>query len=785
MEGLTFDLQQDGRPTSIDAVEPPTKLFVPWVDGRLLHYFSPEEVLDIKAPNDPDRGPVVAGATVAFFSETTGDAVLSSQSGSVPDASNQSFRTLFSRDALGLARDPSSTLATWFDLLRTGGNLIIVLPANVCPEEEGVVHGPAASSLPQASAVIAPSSLGALRPAVHQASLLRVVEAALTPGTFRVILLDQSPARRSDVDGAALDLRLVLQKLPTAETALPDVSDTTVRADLQPNVADLSMPFTSIQPTPVKTPGMRYDNGLLVRDFATQQTKVARILVLKLDHHGDFVIGLPALTELRENYPGAYIRLVCGSWNVSSAAASGLFDDVRTFNYFPERAVEWIGVSASTGWSLFDKAAEGSFDLAIDLRVDDDTRSLLARVDARLRCGIGSIARFPLLDVALPDSAREPTQIALSAHGNFSLTPDGAQVLEPGDFLSCMDFKTAAYHESVFKSVTGPLLKSSTFFLPRGSYSVSFNLSAHSFVPGLRGTGVKIEVVADGERTVASKVFGRRSISRISSEGATLHFESSGRPSTYEFLVITEGRPLIGRLRFAGLRLRRHDANGARFSPSELHVGEKLSLLVNLIRQRTLSLYPQPANSSPATLEAGAESVFVISPFSNSTIRDWPTTSYAELIKLLLDRFACKVVIIGSPAQAAQAAGLMAQLDERDNGSNLVNKVGQTKWSDLQAILKSASLVICNNSGIAHQAAHLGVRTLAIYSASHQPSEWGPRGEHSRAVMVSVACSPCGYERIADCVNDHLCMRLITPEAIVGQVEAMLSVEAATSLAHL
>jgi ADP-heptose:LPS heptosyltransferase len=36
--------------------------------------------------------------------------------------------------------------------------------------------------------------------------------------------------------------------------------------------------------------------------------------------------------------------------------------------------------------------------------------------------------------------------------------------------------------------------------------------------------------------------------------------------------------------------------------------------------------------------------------------------------------------------------------------------------------------VISNNSGVAHLAAACGAPTLTIYSGSHQPQEWGPRG---------------------------------------------------------
>jgi ADP-heptose:LPS heptosyltransferase len=100
---------------------------------------------------------------------------------------------------------------------------------------------------------------------------------------------------------------------------------------------------------------------------------------------------------------------------------------------------------------------------------------------------------------------------------------------------------------------------------------------------------------------------------------------------------------------------------------------------------------------------------------------------------------------------------------------------GRTDWLETAEIVRAADLVICNNSGVAHLAAACGTPTLAIYSGSHQPQEWGPRGAHVRAVTAVVACSPCGYERLEDCVNDHLCMRLIRPEMVVEEALTILS----------
>ncbi|MFL5267064.1 MAG: glycosyltransferase family 9 protein, partial [Stellaceae bacterium] len=80
-----------------------------------------------------------------------------------------------------------------------------------------------------------------------------------------------------------------------------------------------------------------------------------------------------------------------------------------------------------------------------------------------------------------------------------------------------------------------------------------------------------------------------------------------------------------------------------------------------------------------------------------------------------------------------------------------------------------------NNSGVAHLAAACGRPTLAIYSGSHQPQEWGPRGQTVRTITALVSCSPCGYEKLELCPNDHLCMSLIEPEVVLQHARVMLS----------
>src|SRR5215472_19309180 len=114
--------------------------------------------------------------------------------------------------------------------------------------------------------------------------------------------------------------------------------------------------------------------------FAFEGRRGRRLLVLKLDHYGDFLIGLPAMKRLREAFAGDHITLLCGSWNVELARRLGIADEVRTYNFFPENGALWTG-EAHEGLDRFREACSGSFDIAIDLRVDEDTRSLLEHVE--------------------------------------------------------------------------------------------------------------------------------------------------------------------------------------------------------------------------------------------------------------------------------------------------------------------------------------------------------------------------------------------------------------------
>jgi ADP-heptose:LPS heptosyltransferase len=516
------------------------------------------------------------------------------------------------------------------------------------------------------------------------------------------------------------------------------------------------------------------DGGqLAIYDFTVGQLYSPKIVILKLDHLGDFLIGLPALMRVRDMFPKSQITLICGPWNVPTARALGVIDEIRSFEFFPENAKGWGGDPVEDV-DRFREVCEGRFDIALDLRVDEDTRPLLRHVDAALRCGIGARSRHPYLNVALP------AQFETRERRQFD---DDTRVFPPGAFHSRMPIRTPFFHETDFSVTDAHLIYGPYSRLPLGEIRAQFAFQISGPALSLR----KIELVAEVVREGASDAIAFKRIKLTSGCGLTfveLSFYNGDPIARYEFRVFVGGRlRRPASLRFFGVRIERikEELQGARFLPAELHVGEQLSLLVALVGERVRPLYeadlprrlatPCQVSTLKAPRSCPSAKCIVIAPFSNSSVRDWPLERYKQLIGLLLNDGGIFIFLVGTRGQTAQLTSLCRTYGDTDRVMSLA---GKTDWSGLAALLRQADLVIANNSGVAHLAAACGRPTLAIYSGSHQPQEWGPRGRTIRTITAVVSCSPCGYEDLQLCPHDHRCMTMIEPETVAIHARAMM-----------
>ena len=138
-----------------------------------------------------------------------------------------------------------------------------------------------------------------------------------------------------------------------------------------------------------------------------QKPDIKKILCLKLDHIGDMIVADFSIRLLRKYFPSAHITLICGPWNASLAARLGVANEVIPINMFHSQGSEQHDHKSAQkarqrGLDELKKLDLGLFDLAIDLRVDEDTRDLLKLFDATVYAGIGNLERFQFLDISLP-----------------------------------------------------------------------------------------------------------------------------------------------------------------------------------------------------------------------------------------------------------------------------------------------------------------------------------------------------------------------------------------------
>ncbi|MFN0263818.1 glycosyltransferase family 9 protein [Tepidamorphus sp. 3E244] len=132
-----------------------------------------------------------------------------------------------------------------------------------------------------------------------------------------------------------------------------------------------------------------------------------RILVVRMDGLGDFLLSLRAFAHLRTSFPDSFLELLVDPANADLAAATRLFDAVHPFAYFPSepggrRASDADLQRVVTTLNL------GEFDVAIDMRHYGSTRRFVAVIPACFRAGFRARKKDATFDLLLPDFDQLP-----------------------------------------------------------------------------------------------------------------------------------------------------------------------------------------------------------------------------------------------------------------------------------------------------------------------------------------------------------------------------------------
>ncbi len=97
--------------------------------------------------------------------------------------------------------------------------------------------------------------------------------------------------------------------------------------------------------------------------------------------------------------------------------------------------------------------------------------------------------------------------------------------------------------------------------------------------------------------------------------------------------------------------------------------------------------------------------------------------------------------------------------------------IGELKLRETMAVLKRCKLLICNDSGIMHIAAALGVPIIAIFGPQ-SPVKFGPYSSNKAVVIYkSFPCSPCKQKFFKECEPTDLmipkCIAKVTADEVI------------------
>ncbi|MDQ6984073.1 MAG: lipopolysaccharide heptosyltransferase II [Ghiorsea sp.] len=133
----------------------------------------------------------------------------------------------------------------------------------------------------------------------------------------------------------------------------------------------------------------------------------------------------------------------------------------------------------------------------------------------------------------------------------------------------------------------------------------------------------------------------------------------------------------------------------------------------------------------------------------------YPAPSYAEVLKHLSDQ-GWHIVVLGTGAEREISGECL-----KDVQGAFWNAAGETTLTEALQLVSKAKLMLCNDSGLMHVAAGLGVPTVTMFGATN-PDRTSPSGKRVEVLYKPAQCSPC-LQRECD-VQGHPCMVNISPE---------------------
>ncbi len=131
--------------------------------------------------------------------------------------------------------------------------------------------------------------------------------------------------------------------------------------------------------------------------------------------------------------------------------------------------------------------------------------------------------------------------------------------------------------------------------------------------------------------------------------------------------------------------------------------------------------------------------LIALAPGARHATKQWPPEKFAELGSRLARELAARIVLVGGPQERELCNTIAAGID-----AGAINLAGTTTLAQAAALFDLCTVVVANDSALAHVAAARHRPVVAIFGSTVREFGFAPYGAISRVVeMEGLECRPC------------------------------------------
>lgn len=164
-------------------------------------------------------------------------------------------------------------------------------------------------------------------------------------------------------------------------------------------------------------------------------------------------------------------------------------------------------------------------------------------------------------------------------------------------------------------------------------------------------------------------------------------------------------------------------------------------------------------------LSVDIDNVPIIAPGASKETKKWTKEGFAQLVKLLYEKYKKKPLIIGSAAENEMCEDI-----RRLSGDLAVNLAGKLTLKESGALLSKGRFLVTNDSGPFHIGRGVKCPTYVIFGPT-SPNMFEYDGNNI-LVYMEEECSPCSLHGDKECPKKHFnCMKKLSAKKIMKIIE--------------